>query len=41
MPFSHVILFLGVLGIVFGREKPSALAGLFLIGIGAWIGGYF
>jgi hypothetical protein len=41
MSFSTATLLLGAMGLVFGRRRPSALAGLVLIGFGAWMSGYF
>jgi len=41
MSFSTATLLLGALGLLFGQRRSSALAGLFLVGIGAWMGGYF
>ena len=39
MTLANVALLLGVLGLMLGRERHCALAGLILIGVGVAMGG--
>ena len=41
MTLQTITLLLGVLGLVFGRERHCSLAGLVLIEVGVVMGGHF